>query len=81
MHAVGLVNCLVLVFLTGPGPWSTVGCGLIETFGREHHRVDIRTRGLKPLHDVYVSLAPRTGAFNCFRRPSEIGASSAFRMS
>jgi len=81
MQPAGLVNCLLLFFLTGPGPWSTVRWGVMETSGRDHYRVDIRTRSLKALHDVYVGLAPGAGASNCFRRPSEIGASRAFPMS
>jgi hypothetical protein len=81
MHGVGLVNCLVLVFVTGPGPWSTVRCGLIDSSGREHHRVDIGTQCPTALHGVSVGLAPRVEASNCFRWLSEIGASSAFPMS
>ena len=80
MHVVGLVNCLVLVFVTGPGPWSTVRCGLIETSGRDRHRVDIRTRSLKALHDASEALAPGAGPSYCSCRPSEIGAPSAFPM-
>ena len=81
MHAVGLVNCLLLLSLTGPAPWSSVRCCLIETSERDHHRVDIRTRSLKALHDACEALAPGAGPSYCSCRPSEIGAPSAFPMS
>ena len=81
MHRLGLVNCLLLVSLTGTGPWAFVSCGLIETSGRDSPRVEIRTGCPMALHGGYVSLAPWAGASNCFRRPSEIGASRAFPMS
>jgi hypothetical protein len=81
MHAVALVNCLLLVSLTGPRPWTPVRCGLVETSGRDYHRVDIRTRCPMALHGVYVGLAPGAGVSNCFRRPSETGAWRAFPMS
>jgi hypothetical protein len=81
MHAVGLVNYLLLVSLTGPGPWIFVRCDLIKTSGRDYHRVDIRTQCPMALHHVYVGLAPGAGASNCFRSLSEMGAPSAFPIS